>query len=296
MLYLVPLTTFHSMKKILFLNMLLVSLIFASMGLMSGVSDIESPLYSASQIQRQVARDTTPQKTMMRADAVVEHASPAVVSVGIYEDVSIFSFGSLHGSPASSFSRMLDGLTTYVNTRKAKVGSGSAFFITSDGYLLTNRHVVEDTDAQYIVTISPVSHKEAHVVYRDPDMDIAILKIDGTDYPVITLGNSSDLEIGESIVGIGNALGKLTDSVSQGEVSALNLSITVEDRGSFERMKGMIQTSAKLYPGDSGGPLLDFQGEAVGVNAAAATHENLSFSIPINAVREILKKAGVHVS
>jgi serine protease Do len=169
-----------------------------------------------------------------------------------------------------------------------KVDAGTGFFVSSDGYIITNKHVVASETANYTVVLSNGKKKIGHVVYRDPDNDIAVVKIVGKDYPVLNIGDSSKLKVGQDILGIGNAYGKYKDTVSTGEVSGLHKVVYTEG-DQDEVLDNVIQTNAQLYPGDSGGPLFDLNGNVVGVNVAiAAEKDNVSFSIPINDVMHVI--------
>ncbi len=160
--------------------------------------------------------------------------------------------------------------------------------ITSDGYILTNRHVVVDQTADYTVLLSDGSQKPAKIIYIDQSNDVAIVKIEGS-YPKVSLGDSSSLKLGQSVIAIGNALGEYNNSVSVGIVSGLNRSITASGEGTSEDLSGVIQTDAAINPGNSGGPLLDLNGRVVGINVATVVgSSNISFSIPINTVKAII--------
>ncbi len=177
-------------------------------------------------------------------------------------------------------------------TTLKKVGAGTGFIITSDGYILTNRHVVNDQTAQYTALLSDGSQKAAKVIYIDQNNDIAIVKIDGKFTPAI-LGDSTSLQLGQSVIAIGNALGEYNNSVSVGIISGLNRTITASDaaNGSTEQLTGIIQTDAAINPGNSGGPLLDLNGNVMGINVATVQGSNsISFSIPINTVKTIIKQ------
>ncbi len=171
-----------------------------------------------------------------------------------------------------------------------KVAAGTGFFIRSNGYIVTNKHVVPDTNAVYTVLLSNGSQKTATVVYRDPTYDIAVVKIDGTGYPVVSFGDSSTLKLGQSVAAIGNALGEYNNSVSVGVISGLNRTIEASDEnGTTEQLTGVIQTDAAINPGNSGGPLLDLSGNVIAINVATAVgSNNISFAIPINMVKSIL--------
>ncbi|MDP3769980.1 MAG: trypsin-like peptidase domain-containing protein, partial [bacterium] len=213
---------------------------------------------------------------------VADKAAPAVVLINAYSDVPVYRFRS-RGDLSRPAAR-----PEQVGTVRRRVSMGSGFFITPDGYLLTNRHVVSRATSEYRVSVTGRTEVPARVVYRDARYDLAILKVDGEGYPVVKLGDASRLEVGERVVAIGNAFGRWIDSVSGGTVSAVNQRIVVGERGrAAERLEGLIQTSAPLYPGDSGGPLLNSAGEVVGVNVATALGASVSYAIPANTARAV---------
>ena len=173
-----------------------------------------------------------------------------------------------------------------------KVGAGTGFLISSNGFIVTNRHVVEDSAAHYTVLLSNGSQKEANVVYRDPMVDIAVISIPGSGFKYATFGNSDTLKLGQSVFAVGNALGEFNNSISVGVVSGLNRSIEARDRTQTEQLSGVIQTDAAINPGNSGGPLVDLNGAVVGVNVATAQGgQNIGFSLPSNAVKKAIAKA-----
>ena len=172
-----------------------------------------------------------------------------------------------------------------------KVGAGTGFIVTKDGYILTNKHVVEDTAADYTVLLSNGAQKKATVSYRDPGNDIAIIKIEGSNYPIVTLGDSSTLKLGQTVVAVGNALGEYNNSVSVGIISGLNRTVEASGTSGTETLSGIIQTDAAINPGNSGGPLIDIDGNVVGINVATVVgSNNISFAIPVSVVKTIVSK------
>ena len=167
---------------------------------------------------------------------------------------------------------------------------GSGFLVTKDGLIITNRHVVEDTKAEYTVFTNDGKKHSAKVVARDAVMDIAVLKIDGAQYPYLELGNSDTLDLGQSVIAIGNALGEFKNSVSVGVISGLSRSITAGNgMGQSEALEHVIQTDAAINPGNSGGPLVDLGGRVIGVNVAVAQgSENIGFALPINSIKSVI--------
>ncbi len=248
---------------------------------------LENSIYSLNAFIREKINQTQASESAGETTSLSQ-AAEAVVPIYVYEEVPIYR------NQNNARLRFLQNFTTTV-----QVGSGTGFFISQDGYLLTNKHVVSNTSANYTVDLAD-GEVPVEVVYRDSDYDLAVVKITpasglaGGNYPTITLADSSGVKMGQSVTGIGNAYGELNDSISSGEVSGLDRSALVLDRtGGIERMRGLIQTSARLYPGDSGGPLLDERGQAIGVNVASAIGEEVSFAIPINAAKQVLEKAGI---
>lgn len=175
-------------------------------------------------------------------------------------------------------------------TQKQQVSSGTGFFVSADGFLATNKHVVEDAKAEYTVLMNDGRKLKAEVMARDPIQDIAILKVDGSNFVHINLGDSDKLRIGQTVVAIGNALGEFQNTVSVGVVSGLRR--TVVASGSLsgpEVLQEVIQTDAAINPGNSGGPLLDLAGRAIGINTAVAQGaENVGFALPVNIIKKAL--------
>ena len=181
--------------------------------------------------------------------------------------------------------------------------SGSGFVLTQDGYIVTNYHVIEDAANDSSVTIE-VSFADgtqytAQLVGGEQDNDIAVLKIDATGLQAVTLGDSSQLVVGESIYAIGNPLGELTYTLTDGIVSALDRLITTSSTdangNTVSTTLNVLQTNCAINPGNSGGPLFDSYGNVVGVVSAKMTEsssgvsaEGLGFAIPINDVKDIL--------
>jgi serine protease Do len=229
--------------------------------------------------------------------AAVAEVAPAVVSIVVSQDVPqlqvtyVDPFGNDPFFQGSSGFQIPEYTQTGSTTRQ-EVAAGTGFLIRSDGYILTNKHVVAEQDAYYTVLLSTGKQEQAKVVYRDPNNDVAIVKIDGSGYPVATFGDSSALQLGETVAAIGNALGKYNNSVSVGVISGLDRTIEASDEnGNSEQLSGVIQTDAAINPGNSGGPLFDLSGKVVGVNVATTQGaNNVSFSIPINEISGIVSK------
>jgi serine protease Do len=177
-------------------------------------------------------------------------------------------------------------------------GTGSGFIVSSDGYILTNNHVVAGADK---VTVKLIDQREftARVVGTDPATDVAVLKINAHDLPALPLGNSDDTHIGQWVLAIGNPLGdNLAFTVTQGIVSAKGRRLDGLAQAGNRSISDYIQTDAAINPGNSGGPLVNVRGEVIGINAAIASetgfYSGYGFAIPINLVREVMDQIVAH--
>jgi len=218
----------------------------------------------------------------------VKKVAPSVVSIVISKYVS--QIKSL--SPAPFFNPFFFGDVEEGAKEKIKVGGGSGFIVHPDGLILTNKHVVFDPDAEYTVLTTDDQEYPAKVISRDPINDIAVLKIQAKGLPVVRLGNSSKLELGQTVIAIGNALGMFSNTVSKGIVSGLSRSISASlgEKGQMEHLRGVLQTDVAINQGNSGGPLINLDGEVVGINTAIIYGaQNIGFSIPINWAKQDLE-------
>jgi serine protease Do len=180
-------------------------------------------------------------------------------------------------------------------TTTEQVSAGTGFLVRSNGYIITNKHVVPDANATYSVLLSNGVQKTGTVIWRSSSEDLAVVKITGSGYATVPLGDSSTLQLAQSVFAVGNALGQYNNSVSVGVISGLNRSITAsDDQGNAETLTGVIQTDAAINPGNSGGPLVDLSGEAVGINVAMVQgSENIGFALPIEEVKTALANLGI---
>lgn len=234
--------------------------------------------------------------------AAVERARPAVVSIIITKQLEQFSSGNdfplndffQFGFPFDPF--RLEAPQQRANPRAPKsqpqeVGGGSGFLISSDGLVLTNKHVVSDTEAEYTVVTNDGKRYKATVVGRDPSNDLAVVRISGRDFPTVTLGDSSTLRIGQTVIAIGNVLSQYRNTVTKGVVSGIGRRVVAgDDHGSSEVLEEAIQTDAAINPGNSGGPLLNLRGEVIGINTAINRGGQLvGFAIPISSVKVVIE-------
>ena len=202
---------------------------------------------------------------------IVSKVTPAVVSIVV----------ETHNTGYYSY--------LYGDTEQA---AGTGMIVTSDGYVITNKHVAEGADAITIIMESGDSYDDVDIVGLDPLNDVAYLKINGvSDLPTVTLGDSKTIAVGQPVLTIGNALGMYQNTVAQGIVSGLGRSLTAYDSDGTngENLSDLIQTDAAINPGNSGGPLVNAAGEVIGINTATSTDYNgLGFSIPISSAKGML--------
>ncbi|MBI3232168.1 MAG: trypsin-like peptidase domain-containing protein [Candidatus Doudnabacteria bacterium] len=215
---------------------------------------------------------------------VVKKASPAVVSIVVTKDLSkLPSY-----NPFFPFFESPNQNRNEPNLQK--VGAGSGFFVSKDGLILTNKHVVADKQAGYTVITSDNGEYEAEVVAIDLRNDLAILKVEIKDAPFLQLDNSGQIMIGQRVVAIGNSLGQYQNTVTTGVVSGIGRSITAGGNQGYEQLEGVIQTDAAINPGNSGGPLLNTAGQVIGINTAIDQEgQAVGFAIPSNDVKKALE-------
>ena len=172
-------------------------------------------------------------------------------------------------------------------------GVGSGVIITSNGYILTNKHVVADSSS-LMVELSDGTQLRATIVKESTTNDLALIKVEATGLTAATIGDSAKIQVGQTAIAIGSPLGTYTETVTKGIISATGREITVTDEltGRPTTLRDLIQTDAAINPGNSGGPLLDATGAVVGLSTAVAGNaEGLGFAIPINAASDLIALA-----
>ncbi len=232
---------------------------------------------------------------------MVEEVSPAVVSIIISADVPIIENYFESYDPFESFFGGGFGFSIprqrQIGTERKEIGGGTGFFVSAEGHIVTNKHVVNQDGVKYSVVTNDGEAYEVEILAKDPSLDIAILKVKSNNsFPFLSFGDSNKLRRGESVVAIGNALAEFPNSVSVGVISGLSRDIIAGDgRGFTEALEGVIQTDAAINQGNSGGPLLNTSGEVIGVNVATAQgSENIGFAIPSALVTAVYESVAEH--
>ena len=230
---------------------------------------------------------------MLEKSPIIEIAKrvcPAVITIVISRDlpqIEGFYFFP-YGGQEFIVPKMQKG-----KKEKTKIGGGSGFIVSQDGYVLTSNHVVSEKEADYTVIYEPNKTYPAKVISRDPINDVAVLRIQGKNFPFLELADSDKIELGETVIAVGNALGEFHDTVSTGVVSGLSRFITAFSGLSrqAEMLRGLIQTDAAINPGNSGGPLVNIEGKVIGINTATVIGaQNIGFAIPINYAKKDLEE------
>ncbi len=217
--------------------------------------------------------------------------NPAVVSISIHKPTEkfrvIWKESSELGKAGHPVYEFLGGPATEV------IGGGTGFIIDNQGYVLTNNHVVPTDTVILMITLSSGSTREAKIIYRDVDRDIAILKMEGINYPTLTLGDSDILQTGEQLIAIGNASGKNINVPVVGTISQLNQTVVIEDKkGKEKNLENLIQTNIRVTRGYSGSPLCNLDGEVIGIIVATAdgAWRPVTFALPINPIKPIIER------
>ena len=230
--------------------------------------------------------------------AIIKKVMPAVVSVVISKhledlehDLPPDMYPFLPSDPKHKKLDIPDELID--ENGMVQIGGGSGFFVDSSGIVLTNKHVITDPKAEYTVIATDGKKYAAKIMSYDLVNDVAVLKVEAKEpMPTIELGDATTLELGQSVIAIGNALGVFKNTVSVGIVSGLSRSISAgESKDSTpQELRGLIQTDAAINPGNSGGPLVSDDGLVIGINAAIISGaQNIGLAIPINAARRDLE-------
>jgi serine protease Do len=215
---------------------------------------------------------------------LVDKSNKSVVSISISKLIPV----TRQSSPFDYFFGKLpqNNNTNNDAEKEQTIGGGTGFIVSSDGLIITNKHVVSDSSAIYTVLFNDGSEAKAEIKMVHPTQDLAIIKVDKKDLKPVDFADSDKLKVGQTAVAIGNALGEFDNTVSRGVISGLRRSITASDgQGNSEQLSQVIQTDAAINQGNSGGPLLDINAKVVGVNVATAEGaQSIGFAIPSNIV------------
>jgi serine protease Do len=206
---------------------------------------------------------------------------PATVTIIVYDKESVVTLNMDQGQQSTS-------------TEETPQGGGTGFLISPDGLIMTNKHVVEPItkDKEFRIILNSGKKYYAQYIDSDPLNDLAILKIFDKNLPFVELGNSDDLQVGTTVIAIGNALGRYRNSATKGIVSGLQRSLTASDlaTGKSDNLNNIIQTDAEINLGNSGGPLIDLSGKLVGINVAIdQSGSAIGFAIPVNDAKPVIK-------
>lgn len=245
-------------------------------------------------IEKEYIPQTIQEEAIIKA---VEAVSPAVVSIIVTKDVPIIE--EYYYNPFEGFEEFFDQPLQFQipqyrqkGTEKREVGGGTGFIVSEDGLIVTNKHVVLEENVDYTVFTNDGRKFPVETLTRDPIQDLAIIKIkDEKQFPAVKLGDSSNLQIGQTVIAIGNALGEFRNTVSTGVISGLGRTITASGGGLIETIEDVIQTDAAINKGNSGGPLLNSKGEVIGINTATVLEaQSIGFAIPINKVKKDIEQ------
>ena len=251
-------------------------------GLVGGIGSIYLLSYDNGSLAKKIGLSNATQLpiTSTKTEKIILEESNAIMDVSTKVSPSVVSIMS---------TQMYQDI--FGRTYEAS-GAGTGFIITSDGLIITNKHVVSETNGKYTVVLADGRSFDATVQSQDPYMDFAVVKIDAKDLPVVELGDSDQMQVGQWSVAIGNALGKFQNSLTVGVISAKNRQIDATDSSgnNSETLDNLLQTDAAINSGNSGGPLINLSGQVIGINTAIASDaQGIGFAIPINSIKGALE-------
>jgi serine protease Do len=243
-------------------------------GLVSGFAGAEISSLTANndQLSSRLTSGTDGNKIVTQEEenlsSVVSKVSPSVVSIITQSRTTDFYLGS-----------------------STQEGAGTGIIVSKDGYVMTNKHVINGANTVGIALSDGTTYENVQVLGVDPLNDVAILKIPNvSNLPAAELGDSTSVRVGQKVVAIGNSLGQYQNTVTSGIISGTGRPVSAQAGDAVETLTDLIQTDAAINPGNSGGPLLNLQGQVIGINTAiAADAQGIGFSIPIGATKGILK-------
>ena len=234
--------------------------------------EVKEPIYEATR-----TLSTTEEQTVEK----IEENSTKVADVIEKTTQSVVGISKLKNVGNSIFS----------NSTAEELGLGTGIIVTENGYILSNEHVTGSKYSKCYVTLEDGKTYDGTVMWSDTSLDLSITKIDAKNLQYVTLGNSNDIRVGETVYAIGNPIGfEFRRTVTSGIISAKNRTIKLEENNSQVYMSDLIQTDATINPGNSGGPLIKPNGEVVGINTVKiSSAEGIGFAIPINVVKNVIE-------
>ncbi|WP_310549731.1 S1C family serine protease [Paenibacillus glufosinatiresistens] len=243
--------------------------------------------------------------------SVVDQAGPAVVKIEtlvksssrgsqsspysndpFYQFFFGDQFGGSSGNSRNNNGKSNSNSNSGSDAQLTPYGIGTGFIYDANGYILTNEHVIEGADVIQVTVDGTTKPYEAKLLGKSKDLDLAVLKIEGTDFPTVPLGDSDSIKVGSEVVAIGNPQG-FDHTVTAGVLSAKDRSIDIneEDGSGTRNYKNLLQTDASINPGNSGGPLLNADGQVIGMNVAVSTDsQGIGFAIAVNTIKEVVDK------
>ncbi|MBI2475282.1 trypsin-like peptidase domain-containing protein [Candidatus Uhrbacteria bacterium] len=252
------------LQMILILGLAIAAVVGAVSGAVGGFifwgpfssSNFFQPKFSEARVEKNIVELMEEENATI---AVVERVTPSVVSIIVKKD-------------------------------DAEISSGSGFFYSADGYVLTNRHVVDELGTSLTVITNNGEELKAELIDTDPFQDVAVLKVDGSEFPIAQLGDSDKIQIGQTVIAIGNTLSEFRNTVTKGVISGINRHVVAGSAVNTDVIEQAIQTDAAINPGNSGGPLINLKGEIIGINTAVSMEgESIAFAIPINQAKRAIE-------
>lgn len=277
-------------KTLLFLVFLSIILDLFVLGQLNGLLPVlVNQTNSSSTVVSPQSGALAPSLNEKATVSMIANALPSVVTIKISKSSTDYSIEFDPSNPFSPFKSV-------PHQTQISQNIGSGFIVKGNGVIVTNKHVVADTSAQYIVITNDGKEYPVTDIKTSSTDDLALLKINASNLSVIKLGDSTNLMLAETVYAIGTPLGQFTNTVTNGIISGLGRGITAGSRyeGYVEKLDDVIQTNAAINPGNSGGPLINSQGEVIGINTAIAQGgQNIGFAIPVNVIKNFLSKTSI---
>jgi 2-alkenal reductase len=220
---------------------------------------------------------------------VVKKAEPAVVAILVQAPADAMQHGEIYLEDLFN-PEPKEIVPKSSSAKTVQIGGGSGFFVSPDGLIATNKHVVNFEGATFTILTHDGRELPARLLATDPILDLAILKVEGNAFPYLEFADSDALVPGQTVIAIGNALDEFRNTITKGVVSGLNRRIVAEDGEGSEVIEEAIQTDAAINPGNSGGPLIDLSEAVVGINTAVSERgQLLGFALPSNVIRRVVE-------